>query len=89
MSMSSGFICSQPTSQDHDFAELEAMLATQNQAERMPPPNYNPTLTGRMIPTPNDKKLEGKSRKKKLVFPPRHKRHNFYDDKIEELLDFI
>ena len=67
MSMSSAFICNQPTSQDHAFAELEAMLVTQNQAQRMLPPNYNPTLTGRMIPTPNDKKPEGKSGKKKLV----------------------
>ena len=60
MSLSNGFICSQPNSQAHTFAELDTILATQSQAQQIHPPNYNPTFMAKMIPTPNEKNWRAK-----------------------------
>ena len=86
---SAGFIYSQ-RSQENPFAELEAMLATQNQAQRMPPPKYNimPLSSQTETPLPDNKPTK-KCRKKKVPLPPKDKRHNFYNDKIHDLLDLI
>ena len=93
MSMSStGFIFSQPRSQENAFAELEAMLATQNQAQRMPPPKYQGMVATSRPETPQseEKSTQGKkNKKKKAPLPPRDKRHNFYDDELHDLLDLI
>ena len=86
---SAGFIYSQ-RSQENPFAELEAMLATQNQAQRMAPPKYNIMPPSSQTETSQpDTKPTKKCRRKKAPLPPKDKRHNFYDDEIHNLLDLI
>ena len=68
---SAGFIYSQ-RSQENPFAELEAMLATQNQAQKMPPPKYNiMPLSSQTETLLLDNKPTKKCRKKKAPLPPK------------------
>ena len=71
------------------------MLATQNQAQWMPPPKYPGTVMARMASQPETPQSEEKSsqakkgKKKKAPLPPRDKRHNFYDNELHDLLDLV